>query len=68
LKFREKGQQEVIKLVVQLNRVNTTKDGGTRLWFDCGAESLEAVQRIQTLNAKGDISLALAIVPFEGEP
>lgn len=58
--------EETINLVVQLFRVTTSKDGGTRIQFDCGAESLEAIQKIQTLNAHGEINLALAIVPYAG--
>lgn len=58
-------EKDVIKLIVQLFRVTTNRDGGTRIQFDCGAESLEAIQRIQTLNSQGDVNLALAIVPYD---
>lgn len=56
---------EVINLIVQLERVTTTKDGGSKILFVCGAESLPAIQKIQMLNAKGDVSLAIACVPYD---
>lgn len=55
---------EPITLVCQLNKVTTTRDGGSRLVLDCGAESLKAIQRIQGMNAAGDVSLAIAVQPF----
>lgn len=56
--------QEPIKMIVQLYKVSTTKDGGSRIVLDCGAESLSAIQKIQRLNAAGDVSLAIAVVPY----
>ena len=55
---------EAIKLICQLYKVTTTKDGGSRIVLDCGSESLKAVQRIQTLSSLGDVSLAIACVPY----
>lgn len=61
---REELVPEAIDFVCQLYSVKTTRDGGSRITLDCGAESLRAIQRIQTLNSKGDISLAIACVPY----
>lgn len=54
-----------IKLVAVLERVSTSRDGGTKITLVCGADSLSAIQELQTLNAEADVCLALAIVPFE---
>jgi hypothetical protein len=66
LKFKD--EVAPIKLIVQLERVTTTKDGGSKIVFVCGAESLASIQKIQTLNATGDVSLAIACVPFSDVP
>lgn len=54
-----------IKLTVQLFRIISNRDGGGRILLDFGSDSLEAIQQLQTLNAKGDINLAAVFVPFE---
>ena len=54
---------EAIHMICQLYKVSSTRDGGSRIVLDCGSESLDAVQKIQKLNAMGDVNLALAIVP-----
>lgn len=62
MKFKD--EIEPIKLICQLDRVTTTKDGGSKIVFVCGAESLSAIQKIQNANAVGDISFAIAAVPY----
>lgn len=62
MKFKD--EVEPIKLVVQLYKVSTTRDGGSRITLDCGSESLKAIQKIQELSSKGDISFAIACVPY----
>lgn len=55
-----------IKLIVQLDSVRTTKDGGSKIVFECGADALEEIHRLQVLNGTGEINLAVVIVPFDG--
>ena len=71
MEFKERDKRqaglETIQLVCQLYKVTSGKDGGSRIVLDCGVESLEAIQKIQRLNAQGDTNLAVAIVPYSGE-
>lgn len=54
-----------IKLVAQLDRITTTRDGGGKLTLEFGADSLSAIHELQTLNGTGDTNLMVVIVPFE---
>ncbi len=58
-------EKEVIKFTAQLDRVTSTKDGGSKITFTCGYESIEAIQKIVRLNAIGDTSMAIAIVSYD---
>jgi hypothetical protein len=57
---------EPVKLIVQLDTIRTTKDGGGKITFEFGADALEEIHKLQILNGSGDTNLALAIVPMEG--
>lgn len=54
-----------IKLIAELYSVTTTRDGGSKVIFLCGTDSLSAIQAIQNCNAEGDTMFALVAVPFE---
>lgn len=64
MKFKEEPVGEPIILIAQLYKVSTTKDGGSRIVLDCGSESLNAVQKIQRINADGDVSLTWAVMKY----
>lgn len=60
---------EPIKLIVQLDSIRSTRDGGGKLTLEFGADSLQEIHRLQLLNGSGDTSLAVVIVPYtEGFP
>jgi hypothetical protein len=46
----------------QLYDIRTKRDGGGRMALDFGADSLEAVQFIQKLAAKGEVNFQVAMV------
>ena len=56
---------EPIKIIAQLNSVRTTNDGGGRLVLEFGRDSLEGILELQRLNASNQISLAIAIIPYD---
>ncbi len=55
------------KIVVQLNSIKTLKDGGGKIVFEFGNESLEEIQKLQTLAGDGDINFVAVLVPFKNE-
>lgn len=57
-----------IKIIAQLDKIISTRDGGNKITFECGLESLEGVQQIQNLLAHGEISLCLMVYEFGDEP
>lgn len=58
---------EVAKIVGQLYRVSSNKDGGGRITFDYGAESIEEIHKIIRANSTEGMNFALAIVPYKGQ-
>ena len=52
-----------IQFAAVLYDVRTKRDGGGRIQLDFGVDALPAILELQKLNAAGDISLALAVVP-----
>lgn len=56
---------QIIKITGQINKIQTTKDGGYRLTLDTGCESLQGILELQKLHARGDTSLAIVIAPYD---
>lgn len=56
--------EETINFVAQLYEVKTRADGGSRIVIECGADALEAIQKLVKLNGTGDVNLAVAVCPF----
>jgi len=54
----------LIQFSAVLYDVRTKRDGGGRIQLDFGVDALPAILELQKLNAKGDISLALAVAPY----
>jgi hypothetical protein len=54
---------EPVKLVLQLNNVKTHKDGGGRITFDFGLESLNEIHRLQKINGRGEQNFMVVVVP-----
>lgn len=59
--------QDIIKFTAQLDKIVSTKDGGTKITLDCGYDAIEAIQELQRLNGVGGINLAVAIATFGSE-
>jgi len=60
-------KENVAQVVGQLYQVKTNKDGGGRIQFDFGYESLKEIQKIQELNGKGEQNFILVIAPYRPE-
>ena len=58
-------EAKVANFVVQLFKITTDKQGGGRIQFDFGAESLDEIQKIQKANGRGGMNFALAVVPYK---
>jgi hypothetical protein len=56
-----------IQFAAVLYDVRTKRDGGGRIQLDFGVDALPAILELQKLNAAGDISLALAVVPYRNQ-
>jgi len=55
------------KIVTQLFKISTNKDGGGRIQFDFGADALREIQKIQNWNGSGGMNFAIAVVPYNDE-
>lgn len=64
---KNQDRQDIIKFTAQLDKIVSTKDGGTKITLDCGYDAIEAIQELQRLNGVGGINLAVAIAPFGSE-
>lgn len=56
---------EPIKLICQLDSVRTTKDGGSKITFECGAESMKGVTELIETNGEGGVNFAVAVLLLE---
>lgn len=56
---------EQCKAVVQLNSITTLKDGGGKITFEFGNESLEEIQKLQRLAGDGEVNFVAVFVPFK---
>lgn len=54
-----------VKMVLELYSVTTMRDGGSKIIFLAGTDSLSAIQEMQKCNAEGDTLFAAALIPFE---
>jgi hypothetical protein len=54
---------EPVKLTLQLNNVKTAKDGGGRITFDFGLDSLNEIHRLQKINGAGELNFMVVLVP-----
>lgn len=52
-------------ITAQLYSVTTKKDGGGRIQFEFGMESLNAIHRIQKWNAQGGMNFTVVCVPTD---
>lgn len=57
-------QSAPIQLTAQLYRIISNADGGGRLIFDFGHDSMEAIQELFRMHGSGEVNFALAIVPY----
>jgi len=55
----------ITQLVVQFFSCNLSKDGGGKITFEFGAESLEAIQSIQTWHNDKPRNFAIAVKPLD---
>lgn len=62
--YGEPLEDKPIKLIATIDVVRTTSDGGAKITLECGADSMEAVQKIFKFKTQGDVLLAIAVVPY----
>lgn len=55
---------EHINLIAQIDTIRTTKDGGYKITLECGQESLKAITDLMNIQAKGDQSIQVSIIPY----
>ncbi len=58
-------EDNLANITAQLYSVTTKKDGGGRIQFEFGMESLLAIQKIQNWNAKGGMNFTVVVVPTD---
>lgn len=63
--MRKEKEPVISQLVVQFFSCNLSKDGGGKITFEFGSDSLEAIQRIQTWHNLRPQNFALAIKPLD---
>lgn len=56
--------QAIAHLVLQFDSCRLLKDGGGKITFEFGAESLEAIQMIQTWHNQRPVNFAIAVKPL----
>lgn len=65
MKNVKKEENEIAKFTVQFDSCRLTKDGGGKITFEFGADSLAAIQQIQTWHNEQPSNFAIAIKPLE---
>jgi hypothetical protein len=53
----------IIKFIAGLHEVKTMKDGGGRIVFEFGNDSIDAIVQLQKTHSSGELLYALALVP-----
>lgn len=61
----KKEKPEIAQLVAQFDSCRLLKDGGGKITFEFGADSLEAIQQIQTWHNQRPVNFAIAIKPLD---
>lgn len=56
---------DVVNFIVQLCKVQTLKDGGGRISFDYGVDSIKQINQIIEWNGIGETNLAIALSPVQ---
>lgn len=65
MKLNKKAEpQPIAHLVMQFDSCRMLKDGGGKISFEFGSESLEAIQMIQTWHNQGPANFAVAVKPL----
>jgi hypothetical protein len=65
MKSKSKQAQEIAHIIAQFDNCRILKDGGGKITFEFGAESLEAIQMIQTWHNERPCNFALAVKALE---
>lgn len=62
---KKKNEIEIAHIVGQFDSCRITKDGGGKITFEFGSESLAAIQQVQTWFSNKPSNFAIAIKPLE---
>lgn len=62
-----KAKAEIAQLIAQFYSCTLSKDGGGRITFEFGADSLSEIQRIQTWHNERPANFAVAVKPLEAQ-
>jgi hypothetical protein len=57
-------QKEIAHVIGQFDSCRLSKDGGGKITFEFGSESLEAIQLIQTWHNQRPANFAIAVKPI----
>ena len=60
-----KETKEIAHIVGQFDSCRITKDGGGKITFEFGAESLDAIQQVQSWYVENPTNFAIAIKPLQ---
>jgi len=63
--MKKKIEDHIAHVIGQFDSCRLHKDGGGKITFEFGAESLEAIQKIQTWQNEQPVNFAIAIKPLE---
>ena len=61
------GNDSIAHLVMQFDSCRMLKDGGGKITFEFGSESLENIQKVQTWHNQAPVNFAIAIKPLQNE-
>ncbi len=56
---------DIAQLIAQFDSCRLLKDGGGKITFEFGSESLEAIQAIQTWHNQSPRNFAIAVKPLD---
>lgn len=61
----KKNETEIAQLIAQFDSCRLLKDGGGKITFEFSADSLAAIQQVQTWHNQRPVNFAIAIKPLD---
>lgn len=56
---------EAIRLTVALNTIRTNKDGGGKITFEFGSDSIESIKKLISANGDGETVFIMGLVKLD---